>query len=111
MTNASLNTIYTVLSSVDFENKETVLAEVYKDLHRNDEVKAKKAQSYDALHDIIVGALDETPVTLAELYESIANKLPFNGTGMHGKVQYALTHLWQDEIKKIPGKPNTYCRA
>lgn len=109
MTNASLNTIYTVLSSVDFENKETVLAEVYKDLHRNDEVKAKKAQAYDALHDIIVGALDETPVTCAELYESIEDKLPSGAT--RGKVQYALTHLWKDEIKTIPGKPNTYCRA
>lgn len=109
MTNASLNTIYAVLSSVDFENKETVLAEVYKDLHRNDEVKAKKAQSYDALHDIIVNTLDETPITCAELYESIADKLPSDAT--RGKVQYALTHLWQDEIKTIPGKPNTYCRA
>lgn len=109
MTNASLNTIYTVLSSVDFENKETVLAEVYKDLHRNDEVKAKKAQSYDALHDIIVSALDETPVTCAELYESIEDKLPSGAT--RGKVQYALTHLWKDEIKTIPGKPNTYRQA
>lgn len=109
MTNASLNTIYTVLSSVDFENKETVLAEVYKDLHRNDEIKAKKAESYEALHDIIVGALDETPITCGELYDSIEGNLPDGAT--HGKVQYALTHLWQDEIKKIPGKPNTYCRA
>lgn len=109
MTNASLNTIYTVLSSVDFENKETVLAEVYKDLHRNDEIKAKKAESYEALHDIIVGALDETPITCSELYDSIENKLPDDVK--RGKIQYALTHLWQDEIKKIPGKPNTYCRA
>ena len=109
MTNASLNTIYTVLSSVDFENKETVLAEVYKDLHRNDEVKAKKAESYEALHDIIVGALDETPVTCSELYDSIEKNLP--GDMKRGKIQYALTHLWQNEIKIIPGKPNTYCRA
>lgn len=109
MTNASLNTIYTVLSSVDFENKETVLTEVYKDLHRNDEIKAKKAESYEALHDIIVGALDETPITCSELFDSIEHKLPDDVK--RGKVQYALTHLWQDEIKKIPGKPNTYCRA
>lgn len=109
MTNASLNTIYTVLSAVDFENKETVLAEVYKDLHRNDEVKAKKAETYDALHDIIIGALDETPVTCSELYESIEENLPNDVS--RGKVQYALTHLWQDEIVKIPGKPNTYRRA
>ena len=109
MTNASLNTIYTVLSSVDFENKETVLAEVYKDLHRNDEIKAKKAESYEALHDIIVGALDNTPITCSELFESIKDKLP--NDAKRGNVQYALTHLWLDEIKKIPGKPNTYCRA
>ena len=109
MTNASLNTIYTVLSAVDFENKETVLAEVYKDLHRNDEIKAKKAETYDALHDIIINALDETPVTCGELYESIEGNLPDDVS--RGKVQYALTHLWQDEIVKIPGKPNTYRRA
>lgn len=109
MTNASLNTVYTVLSAVDFENKETVLAEVYKDLHRNDEIKAKKAESYEALHDIIVSALNDTPITCSELFESIKDKLP--NDAKRGNVQYAVTHLWQDEIKKIPGKPNTYCRA
>ena len=27
-----------------------------------------------------------------------------------GQVQHALTHLWQDEIEIVPGKPNTYKR-
>ena len=108
MTNASLTTIYTVLSTVDFENKEAVLAEVYKDLHRNDEIKAKKAEAYEAMHDLIVNALDETPITCSELCDSL-EPLPSGVT--RGKIQYAVTHLWQDEIRKIPGKPNTYCRA
>lgn len=108
MKKSTYETIYATLSAINFDNPE-VMEELDREIHRNDEVKAKKAQAYDAIHDIIVGALDETPITCGELYESIEDKLPSGVT--RGKVQYALTHLWSDEIVKIEGKPNMYKRA
>lgn len=108
MKKSSYETIYAALSAVNFDNEE-IMSELYKEIHRNDEVKAKKAEEYATLHDIIMRGLDVKPQTCGELHEAIKDSLPEGTT--RGKVQYALTHLWQDEIVKIPGKPNTYRRA
>ena len=56
-----------------------------------------------------MGNLSDTPVTCGELYDAIESELPEGMT--KGKVQYALTHLWQDEIVKVSGKPNGYKKA
>ena len=88
---------------------EEILAELTKEITKGDAQKAKNAEAYDSIHDIVVGALSAVPVTVAELWESIEDEVPEGIT--KGKVQYALTHLWQDEIVKIEGKPNTYRRA
>ena len=88
---------------------EEILAELTKEITKGDAQKAKNAEAYDSIHDIVVGALSAVPVTVAELWESIEDEVPEGIT--KGKVQYALTHLWQDEIVKIEGKPNTYRKA
>lgn len=106
MKNSTMNTIYATLSTIDFADKETIMDELYKEIHRGDARKEANAKSYDALHDIVIGNLDKTPVTCGELYEAIAHLLPTGTT--KGKVQYALTHLWKNEIVTIEGKPNTY---
>lgn len=108
MKNASLNTIYATLSAINFDNEE-IMEELRKEMNRGSERKAANAKAYDALHDAIVGNLDSTPVTCAELFAAIEHQLP-EGVSK-SKVQYALTHLWQDEIVKVEGKPNTYHRA
>ena len=107
MKKASLSAIYSALKGIDFDSE--ILAEVEKELNKGEEKKAKNAEAYEAMHDVIVGALSDTPVTCAELFESIEGDLPEGAT--KGKVQYALTHLWADEIVKIEGKPNTYRKA
>ena len=86
-----------------------ILSELDKEINKGAEAKAKNAEVYEALHDVIMGALSAVPVTVAELWESIEDEVPEGTT--KGKVQYALTHLWQDEIVKIVGKPNTYRKA
>ena len=86
-----------------------ILSELDKEINKGAEAKAKNAEAYEALHDVIMGALSAVPVTVAELWESIEDEVPEGTT--KGKVQYALTHLWQDEIVKIEGKPNTYRKA
>lgn len=86
-----------------------VLSELNREITKGEDAKAKNAEAYEGIHDLVIGALSDTPATCAEIFEQIATELP-SGMGK-GKVQYALTHLWQDEIEKIEGKPNTYRRA
>ena len=86
------------------EIKDEIVAELAKD--------AEKAQAnrdlYAQAKEIVMNALRlaTVPVTIGELYDSIATKLPDGMT--KGKVQYAVTRLWSDEIVKTEGKVNTY---
>ena len=73
---------------------------------------AEKAQAnrdlYASAHDVIIGTLADAiaPITMAELWEAVEDNLPEGMT--KGKVQYAVTRLWSDEIVKTEGKVNTY---
>ena len=107
MKKATLTAIYATLKDMDYDPE--ILAELDKEINKGAEAKAKNAEAYEAIHDIVMGALSAVPVTVAELWESIEGEVPEGIT--KGKVQYALTHLWQDEIVKIEGKPNTYRKA
>ena len=83
--------------------------ELVAELNKGQAQKDKNAEAYESIHDLIVGNLSDTPVTCGELWEAISAEVPSGIT--KGKVQYALLHLWQDEIVKIEGKPNTYRRV
>ena len=107
MKKASLSAVYSALKGTDFDAD--ILAEIEKELNKGEEQKAKNAEAYESIHNLVVHTLSDVPVTCSELFESIENDLPMGMT--KGKVQYALTHLWQDEIVKIEGKPNTYRHA
>ena len=107
MKKATLNAIYETLKTMDYDPE--ILAEVEKELNKGAEQKAQNAKTYDGIHDIVMNALSAVPVTIAELWESIENEVPEGVT--KGKVQYAVTHLWDGEIVKIEGKPNTYRKA
>ena len=106
MKKATINTIIATLNSIDFENKTEIMAELNAEANRNAEAKAAKVAEYDAVKDIILGALTETPVTITELYDTVKDSLPEGFT--RNKVQYAITRLWVDEVVKTEGKPNTY---
>lgn len=74
---------------------------------------AEKAQAnrdlYAQAHDVVIGALSDTPVTIGEIFAEVENDLPEGFS--KGKVQYAITRLWADEVVKHEGKVNTYTRA
>lgn len=109
MKKATLYTIaeaLTVFDSVKYANE---IAEINAELSKGQAQKDKNAEAYESIHTLIVNTLSDTPVTCGELWESIEKDVPNGMT--KGKVQYALTHLWQDEIVKIEGKPNAYRRA
>jgi hypothetical protein len=101
-------TIKDALTNFGYDNKE-VMDALNAEINKGEDAKAKNAEAYESIHSLIMDTLSDTPVTCGELWESIENDVPSGIT--KGKVQYALTHLWQDEIVKIEGKPNTYRRA
>lgn len=89
------------------------LAAEYAELQAELDKNAEKAQAnrdlYAATHDVVIGALTDKPVTLAELWEAVKGAVP---EGMSkSKVQYALRELWAAEVVKIEGKVNEYKRA
>ena len=108
MKKSTFEAIKTALTNFGYDNQE-VMDELTKEINKGAEAKAKNAEAYDAIHDIVMNALTSVPATVAEIWEAIEDEVPEGIT--KGKVQYALTHLWQDEIVKIEGKPNTYRKA
>ena len=108
MKKATYEAIKTALTNYGYADAD-VLAELDKEISKGAEAKAKNAETYDAIHDIVIGALTNAPATVAEIWDAIADEVPEGIT--KGKVQYALTHLWGDEIVKVEGKPNGYRKA
>ena len=104
-----MNAIIATLNAIDFENKDAIMAELNAEINRGADAKAQKWAEYDAVKPVVLDALSDTPVTIAELYDAVRDELPDGFT--RGKLQYAVTKLWVDEIVKIDGKPNTYKKA
>lgn len=116
MKKATLQFISTYLSEnaqyadeIEKSALDAALLEINAELTKGDAQKAKNAEAYEGIHDIIMENLTNEPCTVAELWDVIKDKVPEGIT--KNKVQYALTHLWQDEIVKVEGKPNGYRRA
>ena len=108
MKKATFEAIKTALTNFGFAD-EDILAELDKEINKGAEAKAKNAEAYESIHDLVVGTLTSAPATVAEIWEAIEDEVPAGIT--KGKVQYALTHLWGDEIVKVEGKPNGYRKA
>ena len=109
MKKVTLETLVAYLNGETVTNLDEIKAELETELNKGQARKDKNAEAYESIHALIVDSLSDTPVTCGELWESIEDSVPEGVT--KGKVQYALTHLWQDEIVKIEGKPNSYRRA
>ena len=109
MKNASLSTIYTTLTNVDFENKDAIMEELYAEIHRGDARKAANAAIYDAAWPIVAEALGQTtdPVTVAKLWEAVKDAVD-TSTFTKNKLSFGLTNQWADRVNKIEGKVNSY---
>jgi hypothetical protein len=110
MKKATLQAIYDVLSMHELEGMVSpdVLAELDKEINKGAEEKAARDAVYESVHELVVDNLSSTPITCADLWNEISAEASEDMT--RNKLQYALNNLWQDEIEKIPGKPNTYRR-
>ena len=108
MKKASLQSLVSYLNGETVDNIAEIKAEIEAELAKGAEKAQANRDLYASAKDIVIGALSDTPVTIGELYDEIAEDLPEGFS--KGKVQYAITRLWADEVVKTEGKVNTYSR-
>ena len=107
MKKSSLQSLVSFLGTVDapqeiVDIRDEIVAELAKG-----EAKAQANRDlYAEAKDIVLSALSDTPATIAEIYEEVKGDLPEGFS--KGKVQYAITRLWADEVVKTEGKVNSY---
>lgn len=108
MKKATMNTILSLIATIDTPEAEAVRAEITAELNKGEAKAQANRDLYASAHDVVIEALASAtaPVTMSELYEAVEDNLPDGMT--KGKVQYAVTRLWSDEIVKTEGKVNTY---
>lgn len=111
MKKATLETISKVLHDIPSfsDGYPGVLEEVDAELNKGKAEKDARDAAYEEIHSLIVDNLTDTPITCADLFAEIESEVVAKGMNRHN-VQHALNNKWQDEIEKIPGKPNTYRR-
>ena len=112
MKKSTLSAIYSALNDTFgwFDNgaNEEFRVDLEKELNRGEAEKAKNAELYEQAKAIVLGALSDKPATISEIYDEVASELPEGFS--KGKVQYAITRLWADEVVKTEGKVNSYSR-
>ena len=103
-------TIKDALTNFGYDNEE-VMDALDAEITKGEAVKAENAKLYDTAKAVVMSelALTDKAVTISELYDAVADNLPEGFT--KGKLQYAVTRLWKDEIVRIEGKVNTYRKA
>lgn len=84
--------------------------EMTAELNKGAEEKARNAEQYEQAKAIVMSELSETPATISELWNALSDKLSEIGV-TKGKLQYAMTRLWKDELTKVEGKVNGYAKA
>lgn len=103
-----MNTILSLIATIDTPEAEAVRSELKAELSKGAEKAQANRELYEQAKEIVLSELGDTPVTVAELYEAVEDKLPEGFT--KAKVQYALGHYWDKDVVKHEGKVNSYTR-
>ena len=108
MKKSTMKSLVAYLNGETVANLDELKAELEAELNKGEEKAQANRDLYASAHDVVIEALRSAsaPVTIGELYEAIEENLPEGMT--KGKVQYAVTRLWANEIAKTEGKVNTY---
>lgn len=110
MKKTTMTTILSLIASNDTPEAEAVRNELNAELNKGAEKARAAAELYEAAKDIVLNAIPEnTPVTVAEIFEAVEDELPEGFT--KAKVQYALRNYWAESVVKHEGKVNSYTRA
>ena len=107
MKKAIMNTILSLIATIDTPEAEAVRNELTAELAKDQARKDANAQTYELVKPLVFENLTaDTPVTLAELWEAVKDDVP--GDFTKGKLQHAMTRVWVDELEKHEGKVNSY---
>ena len=111
MKKATMTAIVNYINDNAVEALYEVRDELTAELNKGAEAKAQSDALYESAKGVVMDELSTTTegVTISELYDAIAESLPEGFT--KGKLQYAVTRLWKDEIVRTEGKVNTYRKA
>jgi hypothetical protein len=103
-----MNSILSLVSTIDTPEAEEIRTAIQNELSKGEAKAQANRDLYASAHDVVINALASAsaPVTMSELFEAVEGDLPEGMT--KGKVQYAVTRLWSDEIVKTEGKVNAY---
>jgi hypothetical protein len=109
MRKVSLQSLVTFIDSIDAPQEvKDIRDEIVAELNKGAEKAQANRDLYEQAKDVVLSALSDTPATIAEIYAEVEDDLPEGFS--KGKVQYAITRLWADEVVKHEGKVNTYTR-
>ena len=106
MKKATMNTILSLIATIDTPEAEEVRAELNAELSKGEAKANENRKVYAEMHDAVIEAIRTAtaPVTAQE----IADETGFS----RGKVVYGLTKLWTAEVvKDSTGRTNTYTLA
>ena len=108
MKKVTMNTILSLIATIDTPEAEEIRVAIQNELSKGEAKAQANRDLYASAHDVVIGALADAtaPVPMSELWEAVEGRLPEGMT--KGKVQYAVTRLWSDDIVKTEGKVNTY---
>ena len=103
-----MKSLVSYLNGETVTNLDEIRDELVAELNKGEAKAQANRDMYAEAKDIVLSALSDTPVTIGELYDEVKGDLPEGFS--KGKVQYAITRLWMDEVVKTEGKVNTYTR-
>lgn len=109
MKKSTMQSLISFIDSIDAPQEiMDARAEIVAELTKGEAKAQANRDLYAQAKDIVLGALSDTPATIGEIYEEIKDALPEGFS--KGKVQYAITRLWADEVVRTEGKINAYSR-
>lgn len=108
MKKTTMKTLLAYLNGETVTNIDEVRDELASELAKGEAKAQANRDMYELAHDIVINALvgEEEGLSIAELWTKIEGEM-FEGF-TKGKLQYAITRMWMDELVKIEGKVNRY---
>lgn len=104
MKKSTLQSLVSYLNGNAIDNLDEIREELNAELNRGAEKAQANRELYALAHDVAMSGLERSTngVTAGELYEEIADELPEGFS--KGKLQYALSRLWNDELNIVKEK-------
>ena len=105
-----MQSLVSFLSGLENLSEELVAVknELVAELNKGAEKAAANREMYAAAREVVMNAIGDKPMTIAEIWEATKDEMPAGMT--KSKVQYAMREYWADDVVKIEGKVNEYRR-